>query len=1032
MSYDILRACAGFGGRSRVTITNNWAKASYSASGRFPVLYPGKLQLYSSAKYLVSIKAVLPGPEQTDSGSEWRTATKTFNLKVTYTTPDGQPFTGTTVTLADLAKYRDLRGVTQGEWGYEVKGETDPIPFEEGLTRVTADKVRGTINILETVKSKSAAGLVNDIVQQDSIKTYRFDLYRVGTFIATASNYTNFRLLDPDGVAVANGSNKLTYPVSLRTLNKSRGAGNTVRQWTLEAVVNVPSGAGHSATLNATVIQSWTLKTAVLQDRIDTLIGTNGSKISIYGAEIESYVAGQLVINDTVSAETIDMHGLLDSIIGSQPQFGRAEEVVPDIVAGVPYTIGSHLANLGHGLRLNTTVKVDRFSLVFGNSVKIQPVVPALRFSTKISGQFSVSFEGISLGSVKVRNSVIDLEIGLALQPNGEFALKTWITPTPLDVDISLGPLIAAGIITGGLIALGIGFVTEYLESEVNKLIQKGIQQFANGLASKIPPLLTMIHGAHFTYRSLTVNNNNFVFEYVAPLEHEPKPSPNFHGAIGRQQIMTPGGGPRFIPLTLGDTWKADNLSKIDHVVVVMMENRSYDHVLGYRATAAPAEGSNGLDLALTSLLAAQQFPVVQLRNSAIHPNSAGLKTKFSASVGHGFTDVAEQLSEILTGPDGQAINSPAGFMSNFSSRLVGHEDELRLSDVLGYYTGSDLPFFKYLADNYSYCDRFFCSHPGPTLPNRMYSLTGDLQHDRTGETIIENYPDDNFILSRATTIYDLLSRKGISWRVYESQPSVTMLRMFARYAADNSNIVDIGRLSSDIAAGNLPALTIVDPAMHHYPENDDHSPDADMYDGQVFLKGVYDALRSNPTIWRKTLFIITYDEHGGFYDHVPPPVADVLTAGIDTPPIVSATPAPSTPPVATGDTADAVLKSLSVSYGVRVPTFLVSPYVPAGKGPDMVLDFCSILKTILARFCPDKPFISDRVAASQSFNSFLTETTPRMNIAASPTLPPLVRTEDMDRTAIKTSLVSRKEMRAGNVDYHELTGMLGRMLGRK
>lgn len=167
---------------------------------------------------------------------------------------------------------------------------------------------------------------------------------------------------------------------------------------------------------------------------------------------------------------------------------------------------------------------------------------------------------------------------------------------------------------------------------------------------------------------------------------------------------------------------------------------------------------------------------------------------------------------------------------------------------MIGYYEANDLPFFEFLAENYAYCERFFCSHPGPTLPNRMFSLTGNLQYDRTGEAILDNNNRDNFSLSRALTIFDLLTKKQVGWRIYESFPSVTMARMFARYATDNTNIVPISRLQRDVDQGNLPAVTIIDPAMHQYPQNDDH-PDADMYRGQLFLKNIYNTLRSNESL---------------------------------------------------------------------------------------------------------------------------------------------------------------------------------------
>ena len=151
-------------------------------------------------------------------------------------------------------------------------------------------------------------------------------------------------------------------------------------------------------------------------------------------------------------------------------------------------------------------------------------------------------------------------------------------------------------------------------------------------------------------------------------------------------------------------------------------------------------------------------------------------------------------------------MNSPSGFVKNFGGKL----DKLRAMDgtlpprlkdiqpvdVLGYYEANDLPFFKFLVDHYAYCERFFCSHPGPTLPNRMLSLLGDVQYDRTGEAILDNNHGDNFVLSRAMTLFDLLTRKKVPWRVYESFPSVAMLRMFARYATDATNIVRLDGLA--------------------------------------------------------------------------------------------------------------------------------------------------------------------------------------------------------------------------------------------
>jgi phospholipase C len=190
-------------------------------------------------------------------------------------------------------------------------------------------------------------------------------------------------------------------------------------------------------------------------------------------------------------------------------------------------------------------------------------------------------------------------------------------------------------------------------------------------------------------------------------------------------------------------------------------------------------------------------------------------------------------------------------------------------------------------------------------------------------------------------------------------------------------------------------------------------------------------------------MLVITYDEHGGFYDHVIPPVADILarppgpgssngglgrTLELD-PGGVSAPPSGSADP--NGGGGQFIPSTMFVNYGVRVPTFVVSPWAPVGKGPDLVLDFCSILKTILARFLgASRPFISSRVEASLSLDAYLSEAEPRLDVPESPEMQPLIEATPPG-PAIITEPISRKQMRSGNVDYHDLTGFLARLLGR-
>jgi hypothetical protein len=125
----------------------------------------------------------------------------------------------------------------------------------------------------------------------------------------------------------------------------------------------------------------------------------------------------------------------------------------------------------------------------------------------------------------------------------------------------------------------------------------------------------------------------------------------------------------------------------------------------------------------------------------------------------------------------------------------------------------------------------------------------------------------------------------------------------------------------------------------------------------------------------------------------------------------------------------------MQIPYGVRVPTFVVSPWVTPGKGPNVTLDHCSILKTILARFAAaEKPFLSDRVASSHSFESFLTESQPRLDVPHTDPLTPLPETARLVRpggSRIVTPPVTRKALREDTADFHELSGFVARMIGR-
>lgn len=1082
-------------------------------TGTFTVLHPGRLVRDVMAIVTHSYRnpdlpeePELPqplegeGPRQPVRPSQTpdpRPVVNEDHLQVTLTifTPDAKVFTAEEITLADLRRFRDARGVPFGEWSYTLGGMSRRYRLNDAIFEsVSPEPGSLELRVVERVASESAPPLLTNTVLDGSRQTFRFDLFRIGRFVAEITTGAAWkgttRLLDPDGVQVAGTSAKtLEYQVDLVAIGKSRDRDGRPREWSLQVSPQGGVVVG-SPMVSATVYGSSRITADTLHRRILKLIGTNGRFIHLYGNNERGAAKAKLMIEDPAAAEAIDMHRLLEKRL--KQKWNPPPLDVTDVNAGEHYTLFQRNESLPFDTQLDvSTLQVTAINATVGEARQIGPGVPGVRLQVDVAGEARVKYvhpdTGVTatVGTARVPGGRTGMEVGISIGEDGVPELAAWV-PDDLfdaDVDATLVAGLALVPILGIPAAVAAVTLTEHLEGIFKEQARREVQEFFTD--PLLAPLLLMtIIGAHVTYTSIRLDGNDIVFEYVAPLEPQAKPGPDYVGVIGRQMVLMGTGSTQMVPRSLGDTWAADNLkSKIDHIVVVIMENRSYDHVLGFRARDPVNEPSDGLTPAVVDAIQAAEpaeghaaYVVRNFASAGFPPNEAQKMTRLPKKVAHGHVDAKEQLAVRIATQDGREINGPQGFVESFRPRArVDNpdtpEDETEgvvPNDVLGYYDADQLPMYDYLARNFGYCDRFFCSHPGPTLPNRMYSLTGDVQHDRLGVPVLENKHGEVFQLSRAETIYDRLTKLGVSWRVYESEPSVTMLRMFARYATNNTDIVPIANLRDDALYERLPSFSFVEPAMHHHPPNDDHPP-ADMWRGQKFIRDVYEWLRDAPT-WERTLLIVTYDEHGGLYDHVVPPIADLLEPARESGGVIGVTgtvtteePEPDQPVGGGGGGFGGRFRAESplgddgplvsgghepppppppparveIPYGVRVPTFLVSPSIPPGRlaADGMTFDFCSILKTVLARFAGDeRPFLSDRVDASQSFEPLLTESSSRYVDEPVPEiseLPVELPRIAEDESAIDTSHLTRKQLREGDVESHELMGRLARMLGR-
>ncbi len=289
----------------------------------------------------------------------------------------------------------------------------------------------------------------------------------------------------------------------------------------------------------------------------------------------------------------------------------------------------------------------------------------------------------------------------------------------------------------------------------------------------------------------------------------------------------------------------------VDHIVQVMMENRSYDHMLGW----VPRSDGIQEGLAFRNV----EGTAVPTFHLAADPEY-GYQGCGWADPAHGYDDGRVHLNNGAM--DGWL--QTAGTSNNPADRFP-----------VGYYKEEDLPFYSGVAKHFTVCDNYFHGILSSTFPNRIYMHAGAT--DRNSNTL----PYAQQAPSELPTIWDLLKARGISCANYFSDLPLTGL-----WGPKHMDITKpFEQFLVDAQAGALPSVSYFDPnfgfSVGESPagvSRDDH-PQADVRDGQVYLTEIYNALRASPN-WERTLMIVTYDEWGGFFDHVVPPVGPV--AGVE------------------------------------------------------------------------------------------------------------------------------------------------------
>jgi phospholipase C len=410
------------------------------------------------------------------------------------------------------------------------------------------------------------------------------------------------------------------------------------------------------------------------------------------------------------------------------------------------------------------------------------------------------------------------------------------------------------------------------------------------------------------------------------------------------------------------------NLSKINHFVVLMLENRSFDHLLGALKAQNPAVAG-----ALDNEFSNQTDPAVP--TSPPVATGPALKYAMPFDPGHEFEDVQIQLYGRVPSADRRpAPPTDAAPMNGF---VYSAEQAAKLPTdagmVMQCFHPERLPTLTALAAEFALFNYWHSSLPGPTWPNRFFvhaATSGGLSDSPTDPDILAGFTFP------AGTLYRSLGVAGKDWRIYHDglpqAAGIDSLRL-EYINIFTKNFRDMKFIEEDFKKPTLPEYVFIEPKYdtgRQFVKGNSMHPLNDVRQGEKLVKRVYDALRGSK-FWADSMLIVTFDEHGGFFDHVPPP--------------------PATAPGGDQRYSDPANHFNFDRLGVRVPTIVASPYTQkntvVGNKPQDCYDHTSILATVQKRFL--LPSLTFRDGAAQTMESVLNQDSPRLSPSEAPlTLP--------------------------------------------
>ena len=395
-------------------------------------------------------------------------------------------------------------------------------------------------------------------------------------------------------------------------------------------------------------------------------------------------------------------------------------------------------------------------------------------------------------------------------------------------------------------------------------------------------------------------------------------------------------------------------LDNLKHIVVLMMENRSFDHMLGALMKQYPK---------INGLTGNESNPDTNGAIVKVQPN-AQFQSQLDPDPDHHFPGVDLQIFGTTQQGAGRVANMQ-GFVKDYFSQT---NDVNRSHNIMYYFTPDKLPVLTTLATEFAVFNGWFSSIPGPTICNRAFAHYGT-SFGQVGMDIF-------YVLDKIPSIYERMvqANPSQSAKIYYYDQQSSTMEIVNLLKNEPQIFATYDQFIGDCKSGNLPEYSFIEPCYNDHAGADggqilasDQHPDHNVQEGENFIANTFNAIRTNPDLWQSTAMLIVYDEHGGIYDHVVPPNCDPNFSDGYT---------------ATGDATGTGTPFAFDRLGIRVPAVLVSPWIPRGTvipgtedaANGRIFEHASIPATVTQFFLGNFDNRTAREKNAQTFLNILTD----------------------------------------------------------